>query len=175
MEEERITFSVQMTVKEVYRFTMYHVYHSFSGIFGICLSLVAMINLLLFFDTMADQTRVVMSIIAAWYILLEPVIMLSRAKGQVKRNKSYQQPLDYQVDETGITVSQNEESQTVPWEGLMKVVETKSQYLVYSSKIYAFIFPKAEVGEQCDALEKMILKYSDGTKIRLKGALKKRG
>ena len=51
MDKEKITFSVQMTAKEVYMFTMYHVYHGFSGILGLCLSLVALMNLVLSFDT----------------------------------------------------------------------------------------------------------------------------
>ena len=35
IEERSITFSVQMTVKEMYQFTMYHVYHQASGLIGL--------------------------------------------------------------------------------------------------------------------------------------------
>lgn len=174
MEQESITFSVQMTVKEIYRFTIYHVYHGFSGIFGLCLSLAALVNLIVSFDSLSDQGKAIMTIVAAWFTVLEPLMMLWRAKGQVKRNASYKQPLNYTVNNEGITVSQNEERQTIPWERLVKIVETHSQYLIYSSKIHAFIFPKSAIGEQDKKMEELLLQCSEGTGVRLKGAIKRR-
>jgi len=174
MVKEKITFSVQMTVKEVYAFTMYHVYHSFSGILGVCLSLAALVNLIVSFDTLSDQNKTILTFVAAWFTVLEPVVMLWRARGQVKRNKAYQKPLDYQLDDSGITVSQNDETQTIAWENLKKIVKTRSQYLVYSSKIHAFVFPKKDVGAKSDALDAMILNYTQETNVKRKGVYSKR-
>ncbi|MCM1158692.1 MAG: YcxB family protein [Bacteroidales bacterium] len=172
MEEEKITFSVQMTVKEVYRFTMYHVYHGNAGRFGLLISLAALVMLLVSFDSLSDQSRAVLTLVAVWYVIIEPVIMYHRAKGQVKRNKSYQQPLCYRLDGEGITVSQNEEQHSIAWDKLFKIVKTKSQYLIYSSKIYAFVFPMKDVGD-CDMLEKILLHYTEGTGVKRKGAFPK--
>lgn len=173
MVKEKITFSVQMTVKKVYAFTMYHVYHGLSGIFGVCLSLVALINLIVSFDTLSDQNKTILTFVAAWFIILEPVVMLQRAKSQVKRNKAYQKPLNYQLDGSGITVFQDDETQTIAWEKLIKIVKTRSQYLVYSSKIHAFVFPKKDVGAECDALDAMILYYTKDTNVKRKGSFSK--
>lgn len=172
MEKKTITFSVQMTEKEVYRYTLYHVYHGFSGIFGLCLSLLALMYLVLDFNTMADQTKTIMIIIALWSTVLDPLMMKSRCKSQFKRTKAYKNPLQYRIDEDGVTVSQNEESQTIAWNQLLKVVETQSQFLVYSSRIHAFIFPKSMMDGQIEEMEQLVLNYTKDTQVQLKGKLK---
>lgn len=175
MEREGIAFSVQMTAKEIYKFTVYHVYHGFSGLFGLFLSLLALFNLILNFGDMTDQTRVIMCIVALWFTVLEPLMMIGRSKSQLKRTKSYQKPLHYLVDENGVTVTQDEESQTLPWERLTKIVETNSQFLVYSSRIHAFIFPKNMMEGQSETVKQMMLRYTEGAGIQLKGKMKRAG
>lgn len=171
---KEITFSVQMTAKEVYKFTLYHIHHSFSGFFGICVAAFSLIMLAVSFQTLSNQTRTFLILLAAWVIVIDPIMLYSRAKSQVKRNKVYQKPLTYTLNEEGITVSQEEVSQTVAWERLRFIVETKTQYLVYSNRINAFIFPKEAIGENCDAFEEMAVHCTKDTDVVLKGALKKR-
>ena len=170
MEENRVSFSVQMTVKELYRFIMYHAYHKFSGILGLLLAVAAFIILITAQGQLSEQTRAVLILVAVWFVILDPVILYSRARGQVKRNKAYKQPLHYTVSEMGITISQDEQQQTVEWGQFYKIVETKQQFLVYSTPVYAFIFPKSELGEACsEAFRKQVLEYTRDTRVRLKG------
>lgn len=173
MEKESITFSVQMTEKEVYRFTFYHVYHSFSGMVGLCLSLLALANLIVNFNELSDMGKTIMIIIAAWFTVLEPMMMMSRSKAQVKRNKSYQQPLNYQVAADGITVSQNDQIQTMTWDKISKIVETNSQFLVYSSRIHSFIFPKSMLEGQEKELRHLLVQYTLDSNVKVKGKLRK--
>lgn len=171
-EGKSITFSVQMTWKEIYKFTMYHTYHSFAGILGVVLSVMALANLIISFDKLSDQSKTIMTIVAAWFLIFEPLRMLARSKSQMKVSKAYKKPLDYNLSEDGITVSQDEESQTIEWSRLLKIVETKTQILVYSNRINAFIFPKESFGEQADDVRRMIVEYTKGTKVKLKGRLR---
>lgn len=175
MEEKKpITFSVQMTWKEIYKFTMYHTYHSFAGILGVILSIMALANLILSFDKLSDQSKTIMTIVAAWFLIFEPLRMLMRSKSQMKLSKAYKKPLNYIVNEEGITVSQDEESQTIEWKQLFKIVETKSQFLVYSNRINSFIFPKNSLDGQVDYLGTVMAEYSKDTKVKLLGGMKKR-
>ena len=164
MVKEKIQFSVQMTAGEVYKFTMYHMYHGLSGIFGICTS----------FDSLTEQSKAILILVAMWFVIIDPVILIFRSRSQVKRNKSYQKPLNYQMNQDGITVSQDELEQTMAWNNLMKIVETKTQFLVYSSRVHAFVFPKKAVGESCDAVREMLIQYTEGSSVRLKGKIKKK-
>ena len=101
MEERSITFSVQMTVKEMYQFTMYHVYHQASGLIGLFLSALALTNLVVSFHDLSDQGKTIMTIVGLWFTVLEPIMMYNRSKRQVKRTKSYQKPLYYEINEKG--------------------------------------------------------------------------
>ncbi len=173
MENKPITFSVQMTAKEVYKFNLYHVYHNFSGLFGLGLSLLALLNLIINFHSLSPQARAIMTLVAAWFIVLEPNMMRGRAKTQVQRTKAYQQPLNYRIDETGITVSQNDESQTLAWSNLVKVVETKTQFLVYSSRIHSFVFPKSMMEGQENDFRAYTFFYTRDVNVQFKGKMKK--
>lgn len=174
MNKEEIAFSVQMTHGEVFKFTIYHSYHKLSGIIGVCLSLIALFVLVTSFGELTDQNKTVLTIVALWFTVLEPLTLFCRARTQVKKNKTYQKPLAYLMNQEGITVSQDEEHQTIAWNNLMKIVETKSQYLVYSSKIHAFVFPKKALGDECETAEDIMIQYTKSTAVRLVGKIKKK-
>lgn len=172
MNKENVAFSVQMTPGEVFKFTIYHSYHKLSGIVGVCLSLLALLLLVTSFSELTDQNKTVLTIVALWFTILEPLTLFGRARTQVRKNKAYQKPLHYQMNQDGITVSQDEEQQTIPWNNLMKIVETKSQYLVYSSKIHAFVFPKKALGDECRTVEDIMVHYTKDTTVKLIGRIK---
>ena len=59
------------------------------------------------------------------------------------------------ADENGFTVSQGEESANLPWDQIYKMVATKSNVLVYSTRINAYIIPREQLGEQYKELAKI--------------------
>lgn len=176
MEEDNqsYTFSVQMTTQEVFRFSLHHSYFKWSGVLGVLMSLVSLFIFIFCFQDLGDQNKAVLLIVALWFTVLEPITIYSRAKGQAKRNSTYKKPLVYTLNQDGITVSQEEQSQSVEWKQLMKVVETSSQYLIYSSKVHAFVFPKAAMGTQREGIEKLIVKSTADTKVKVSRSMKKR-
>ncbi|HCJ07147.1 MAG TPA: hypothetical protein DHV96_01915 [Lachnospiraceae bacterium] len=173
MEQDTISFSVQMTVKDVYRFNMYHVYHSASGLVGLLLSLLALCNLIISFDSLTDQGKTIMTIVAMWFTVLEPIMVYSRAKKQVKKITSYHKPLHYKIDEQGITVSQDEESQTMEWNRLRRIVKTRQQILVYSSRVHAFIFPRVAWQDQEKKIQNLLKKYAADNGIWMNRSMKR--
>ncbi len=173
-DNKQITFSVQMTWKEIYKFTMYHTYHSFAGILGLILSIMALANLIISFNRLSAQSKTIMAIVAAWFLIFEPLRMLGRSKSQMKLSKAYKKPLNYTINEEGITVSQDEESQTIEWKQLFKIVESKSQFLVYSNRINSFIFPKSSLDGKADELGEAMVEYSKDTMVKMLGGMKKR-
>ena len=173
MEQDTISFSVQMTVKDVYRFNMYHVYHSASGLIGLLLSLLALGNLIISFDSLTDQGKTIMTIVALWFTVLEPSMVYSRAKKQVKKITSYHKPLHYTIGEQGITVSQDEESQTMEWNRLRRIVKNRQQILIYSSRVHAFIFPKTAWQDQEQEMQSLLKRYAADNGIWMNRRMKK--
>ncbi len=173
MEEEKISFSVRLTTKEIFRFTFYHEYTRITGIIGLCISLGALIVLLASFDTWIPQTKAILIFASLWYTVIQPVFLLNQARKQAKRNKAKAEPFQYQIDSEGITISQGEAKQTAPWDHFVRIVETKSQYFVYSDRVHAFIFPKDSIGIDSEAFDEKILGFLGQIKITLKGPIKK--
>ena len=171
--ENSVSFSVLMTAKEVFRFSLHHSYFKLSGFIGMMMSLTALVMLLISFSELGDQNKAVLIMVSLWFTVFEPLTLWSRAKSQAKKNPAYKKPLHYTLNKEGITVSQDEQSQSIPWDRIVKVVETHKQYLVYSSKIHAFIFPKASVGEKCDDFERMVLEFTKGTNVKVSSGMKK--
>lgn len=170
---EQYAFSVQMTTKEVFRFSLHHSYFKWSGIVGLLMSVTAIILLVITFSQLGDRERAVLVIVALWFIVLEPLTLWTRARGQAKRNPAYKKPLIYSMDETGITVAQDEQRQSVEWKQLFKIVETSSQYLVYSSRIYAFVFPKKSMGEQSGDMERFMARCAFKHKVKMSRKMKR--
>lgn len=168
------TFSVQMTTKEVFRFSLHHSYFKLSGIIGVCMSLIALLIFVLCFNDLGDQNKAVLLIVALWFTVLEPLTIYTRAKSQAKRNSTYKKPLNYTLDQDGITVSQDEQSQSIKWNQLMKIVETSTQYLVYSSKVHAFVFPKESMKEEQNEIEKFMVECTKETNVKISRSMKKR-
>ena len=125
------------------------------------------------FAELTDQSKTMLILVATWFLVLYPVMLYSRSASQVKRNPVYQQPLEYTIDSEGITVAQEEEAQTVDWEQIILIVETGTQYLFYSTRVHAFIFPKSSIGMEETEFNKRIHDLLGERKIRLKGAIKK--
>ena len=173
MEQDTISFSVQMSVKDVYRFNMYHVYHSASGLVGLLLSLFALCNLIISFDNLTDQGKTIMTIVALWFTVLEPVMVYNRARKQVKKITSYHKPLHYTIGKQGITVSQDGESQTIEWNRLRRIVKTRQQILIYSSRVHAFIFPKDAWQNQEKKMQSLLKRYAADNGIWMNRRMKK--
>ena len=173
-EKESISFSVQMTAKEVFRFSFHHSYFKLAGLIGIIMSLTAIVILISCYSQLEDKNKAILLIVGLWFTILEPLTIWSRSNSQAKRNPAYKKALHYTMNGEGITVSQDEQSQSIAWERLMKIVETKYQYLVYSSKIHAFVFPKTALGDKREEVERMMFRYTEGTKVKVSSGIKKR-
>ena len=142
---EEIKFSVKMQVKTMYRFLMHHGYAGISGIINLIISGGALVLLILGIGE-SVTSKVALVIVAALFTVINPLYLYYKAAKQVKLTPMFANPLDYVVNEEGLTVSQGEEALTVEWGELRKVVETKKDFYVYLSLTRAYIFPKENMG-----------------------------
>ena len=76
--------------------------------------------------------------------------------------------LHYEVDEEGLHVSQKEESALLPWEQIYKMVATKHNVLVYSSRINAYVIPRAQLGESYAALRTQAAAHLPAYRLKMK-------
>ncbi len=144
---KEVKFSVQVTVKDMFSFLMHHSYRGGSLIADAIVTFGAIGLLLAGFGKGDPVKTVALIFVAMLFTVIHPLQLYSKARKQVKNNEVFKLPLDYVLTEEGITLSQGEQSQSITWADVYQVKEYKSQILVYTGRVYAFIWPKSALSE----------------------------
>ena len=163
-----VKFNVKMTEDYMYDFMLYHNYTHFSGILGAVIGVVAAGLAIFNFFSGNSQTAGFALIVAVLFLVITPRTTKQRASMQVKNSKMFQNELEYEFNEEGITVRQGELEAATAWEECSKVVSTKKSVIVYITRVRALIFPKACMGEQYDEAIKMIRTHMSPAKVKIK-------
>lgn len=152
-----VSLSVNMKVSYMYSFLFQHLHRSFKGIFGVCISLAALVMFVFSFDGQGDTTRtIILLLIGLLFTVVNPLMLLVRAKQQVMLSPIFKQPLQYTFTSAGMKVSQGDEEQFVTWEQILEVRKTASILILYTSKNSGSILAFREMGEERQAVETMI-------------------
>lgn len=153
---KQIEFDVELTLAELYRFTMRHTYCSISGAFSLLISIGSLVLFLFNLTNFGKSTLIALVIIASLFIIVQPLMLYVKCCAQIKQNKSINAPLHYTIGEEGITVSQKDQEAEVKWYDVRKVVKAKQGIYLYMSAVRAFIFPKAQCDGQFEQMSTMI-------------------
>ena len=142
------TFDVTMEPDTMRRFLLRHSY----GILGLLISLAALVYLVVRWNGLAGQERILIGALASVFTVVNPLLLCLRAGKQVKNNPYYEKPITYKMAEEGIITSQGEEQVITPWKDIRRVVVMRKAAAVYTSSIHAFLFPFASMGDQKDEI-----------------------
>lgn len=153
---KEIQFDTKVGKKDLYHFLMRHFYTSFSGIFGLVLSFVALIVFILSIGKREPFQLLILIVMASLFTIVQPLQMMQKASSQIKRNPVFQKPLHYVVNTQGISVSQNGESSTIEWKEIRKILETKKAFLVYMTSLNASVIPMEQIGEEKENFRNLV-------------------
>lgn len=139
MEKQSVT--VKVTEKDLFHFFLYHNYTRPSGILTGILGLVALVALPIAIGK--DLFTGLLFGVLAFSFLLQPLVsFFLKSRSQVKHNPVFSREMAFTVVEEGIHIDQHQSSQTLKWEQVVKVAESKKMILLYVSKVQAFLIPK---------------------------------
>ncbi|MCQ2522307.1 MAG: YcxB family protein [Lachnospiraceae bacterium] len=156
-----VTFDVHMSSAVLYDYQMYYAYTSASGILGTCFGLLGIMLYLRY------REQLLFLIIGIMLVLYTPIILKYRTFMAAKLNTVYRKPLHYEINKKGITVSQEEVTQTLPWENCTKAVTTPKSIVVYSGRKNACVFPKKDLGENLPALIAVIAENMQPSRVKI--------
>ena len=152
---------IQITAADLYDYVLMHTYHGTSGIIGSTAGAL--------FVVAGFLTQKWLIVIAGLVILLYlPITLYTKSKLQWSANEAFQKPLHYVLDDEGVTVSQGEVRESQSWEGMVKAVSTPRSIILYTSGRNASIFPKAQLGDQKDALIEVISTHMPPQKVKIR-------
>lgn len=156
---------VKLTVKieagDLYDYMLRHSYNSPAGILGSAFGAA----LIIFALASKQWAILVLGIVMLVYL---PWTLFIRSRKQILSNPSFQEPLQYTLDDKGLTISQGEEEAEMPWEDMYKAVSTGRSIILYTSRVNATIFPKRELGDQRAAVIEMISTHMSPAKVKIR-------
>lgn len=152
---QEIQFSVKMKVGTMYRFLMHHGYAGMSGVINLVISGGALVMLIAGVGESA-ASKAALGVVAALFTVINPLYLYYKAAKQVKLTPMFAKPLDYTINDAGITVSQEEEELTVGWDELRRAAETGKDFYIYLSLTRAYIFPKEDMSGQEEAFREAV-------------------
>ncbi len=157
-----VEFDVNITPGVLYDYLLSHTYRSLSGLAG---TLVGVLMIIAFAVTMKPPYLIAGIVIIAYI----PWTLFIRSRQQHLSNESFKHPIHYRLNEEGITVSQEDTSQQIAWEDVVKVLSSSASILIYTGKVNACILPKKDLGDNKAAAIKVISVNVDPKKVHVRG------
>ena len=145
-------------MKTVYMFDFlyWHSYHGITGIINYALSFAGVAALVAGFGKGNTVVTIMLIALASLFTVINPLLLLYKAAGQMKRTPMFAKPLHYKFDTRGFSISQESNSDSAEWNTVMLIRETKKSIILYLGAANALILPKKEIGDQLPELKKLI-------------------
>lgn len=156
-----LELDVKIESKDLYDYMLRHSYNSPSGILGSCFGALLVVLAVLTGQWMYLVFGIIMLAYLPWTLFL-------KSKKQALTNAGFQKPLHYVLDDTGVTISQGEESVQYLWEEMVKAVSTGRSIILYTSPVNATLFPRRELGDKTVAVIEMISTHMPANKVKIR-------
>ncbi|MCI9447784.1 MAG: YcxB family protein [Lachnospiraceae bacterium] len=160
-------FEVTITDKDMFRFNLYHAYHGFQGIIATLVGIWVLAMAGLTFGQVGMGYTVLYIFLGILFLVYVPGNLYLRSKKQVASSDVLRNALHYKIDDTGVHVSQGGQTADLEWKQIYKMVSTKNQLLIYSSRLNAYIIPKEAIGEQYQSVLGLAISHLEGFRLKM--------
>lgn len=163
-----LEFDINLTEKDIFRFNMYHTYTGFHGIASILLAIGSFACAVKTFGTVSTGYTILYFVFGIILLIYMPLSLYTNSKRQVMMSEAFQHALHFSINEQGITITQGEEKAELAWNQIYKVVETKSNILIYSTRKHAFVLPQEMIKKEHDALIDCMKEHVEKFRLKIK-------
>ena len=166
-----VKFDVKLTADDMYRFNIHHAYTSLQGILSLVMGAFIIGVIVLsgqFHDIGTAAPYIALALVFLLYI---PMTLRFRSKRQILMSDILKNVLHFELNEEGVVVTsegEQGEQATLPWEYVYKAVTTKTNFLIYSNRVNAYIVPKEQVKDQLPAIYEMFEKHVEAYRLKIK-------
>ena len=109
-----------------------------------------------------------LAVLGAVVVFYLPVTLWVRSAQVAALSPAFKKPLHYRLDDEGLTVSQDENEETIKWEDCVKAVSTTRSILVFTSLTGATIFPRNQLGDKIPPIIQCISRNMSPDKVNIK-------
>lgn len=156
-----VEFDVKVDSKVLYDYMLHHTYSSFQGVMGTAVGAMMLFG---FFVT-GYGIWLIAGVVLLAYL---PWSLFLKSKQQMLRTPAFQEPLHYRLTEEGVEISQKGAKEFQKWECMYKATSTRKSIILYTSRVNACIFPRADLKEKEVAVIEMISIHMPTGKVKIK-------
>lgn len=161
-------FDITLNGTDMYRFSMYHAYTGLQGIVSILIAILCLIASCAAYGSRGKAYAALYAGFGLLFLVYIPVNLYLRSKRQIMTSEVLRNALHYVVDESGIHTSQKEASADLPWEQVYKAVSTRSNVLIYSNRVNAYIIPKSQIAKEYDCIKEIAKAHLPAYRFKMK-------
>ena len=164
---------VQMTAPALVEFVFRSYYSRLSGLVSIFLGLLGM-GLGIYCIIMGGTVKSIVIYFAVALICLvaNPVTLYMKALNQLKTSPSYRDLVTYEIAPEGMKISLGNESDSIGWNNVYRLLYTKQMFAIYTNPYNAFVIPVDSMGDERDIILGRVVGYTSEYRPRLSGNLK---
>lgn len=160
-------FEVSITDKDMYRFNLYHAYHGFQGILATMVGVWVLIMAGVTFGKVSVTYTALYVVFGIVFLVYVPGSLYLRSKSQIASSDVLKQALRYRIDDAGVHVSQGEQTADLEWKQIYRIVATKSQVLIYSSRVNAYVIPREAIKEQYETVLGLAVNHLERYRVKM--------
>lgn len=163
-----VEMDIKITEKDMYRFNIHHAYTGFQGIFATVIGVLVLVVAGVTCGKVGSTYTVLYLLFGVLFLVYTPIALRTRAKRQMLLSPVLRETMHYVFDESGIHVSIGEQSADLEWSMVYRIISTKKQLLIYSTRVNAYILPLEQVGEHYDSMKALSQKQLEPYRCKLK-------
>ncbi len=161
-----VEFDVTITDKDMFRFNLYHAYHGFQGIMATVVGVWLLIMAAISYGRVGLGNTVIYLILGIVFLAYVPGSLYLRSKKQIASSEVLKRPLHYKVDEQGVHVSQDGQTADLEWKQIYKMVSTKSNLLIYSTRVNAYVIPRELIKDEYETILSLAISHMDSYRLK---------
>ena len=150
-----IRFEVKMDLKSLSGFVLHHNYMRPGGLIGLVLSVAAIVALIVRWGHWTGMQRCLLIVLALLFLVFQPLMLLKKAGDQLNSG-AFKDPMIYNFDENGFSISQGDKSESYDYADIRKTVFHKKVMYLYMTSVSALIIPRSQCGDDFNRIRDMI-------------------
>ncbi len=161
-------FDIKLDTMDMYRYNLWHTYTTFSGYLAFLLSGIAFVTAVRKWGEVSLSTSVLYLAFGVLFAVYTPVTLYIRSRQQVLGSPVLKNVLHYTIDDTGVTTSQGDQSSSLAWDQVYRVVATRHNILVCINPRNAFIIPREQVTKEYGLIREIAQKHLEKYRLKMK-------
>ena len=161
-------FDIQLDTMDMYRYNLWHTYTTCSGYLAFLLAGIAFATAVRKWGEVSLSTSLLYLAFGVLFIVYTPVTLYIRSRQQVLGSPVLKNVLHYTIDDTGVTTSQGDQSSSLAWDQVYRLVATKHNILVCINPRNAFIIPRAQVTREYGLIREIAQQHLEKYRLKMK-------